>query len=156
MEQGQERHEALNSEMMLKNLVLRQQRRMQAMTELDDKITVSFSAGYKRVSTLRTIVAEVRKLDVGEQWMRGKCGNRPSVHQLEDYPEEMSRLARIMMDFDPVDRSLMRELYCNYLDVVQMGMRDEFIAIMQEATLKRAAAEAADESAVEPPVSESS
>lgn len=142
---------------MLKNLVLRQQHRMEAMTELDDKMQVGFSAGYKRVSTLRTIAAQVGQLEVGEQWMRGKCGNRPSIHQLEDDPEELSPLARKMLEFDPVDRFILRELCANLLHADQ-SERDAFIAWVhqQNPKLESGAAEAADERAIEPSVSEGS
>lgn len=140
----------LNSEMILKNLVLRQQHQMETISDLDDETKVSRSARYNRVSTLRTIAAEVRQIEVGEQWMRGKCGSRPYLHQLEDDPKELSPLARIMSEFDPVDRSIIRELCLMHLDAIQRGEGAEFTAFIQQtdARLKR---EAAGERANEPP-----
>ena len=91
---------SLNSEIMLKNLFRRQRQRMELMAELEDKTNARFPDGYKRVSTLRAIAAEVQKLEVGEQWMRGKCGNMPSVHQLEDGPEELPPMAKELLQFD--------------------------------------------------------
>jgi hypothetical protein len=144
----------LNSEIMLKNLFLRQQQRMEAMTEFEDKTKTRSPDGYKRVSTLRGIAAEVRKLEVGEQWMRGKCGNMPSVHPLEDDPEELSPLARELLEFDEVDRSIVRELTVRLVEMAQEEARRRFKSVGLEgnAEPERGAAEAADERAIRPPL----
>ena len=136
----------MNSEIMLK-LFLRQQQRMEVMTELEDNMKVRFPDGYKRVSAVRAIAAEVRKLEVGEQWMRGKCGNMPYVHELEDDPEEMSPLAKELLQFDEVDRSLLCELTARVIELAQEKARGRFKAVGPEsdAGTERGAAEAVDE-----------
>jgi hypothetical protein len=136
---------SLNSEIMLKNLFLRQRQRMELMAELEDKTNARFPDGYKRVSTLRAIAAEVQKLEVGEQWMRGKCGNMPSVHQLEYGPEELSPMAKELLQFDEVDRSLLREITVRTIELARGKMEGRFDAVRLEADAgpERGAAEVA-------------
>jgi hypothetical protein len=136
---------SLNSEIMLKNLFLRQRQRMEVMTELEDKMNVRFPVGYKRVSTLRAIATEVRTLEVGQPWMRGKCGNMPSVQQLEDDPEELPPMAKELLQFDEVDRSILCEVVVRTIDLARGIIDGRFEAVRLEADAgpERGAAEAA-------------
>jgi hypothetical protein len=146
---SQERHEALNSESMLKNLFLHQPQRLDAMIQLEDRMKVRFPDRYKK-STLAAIAVEIQKLEIGEQWMRANFGNMPCV--IAESWEPQSSLAKTMAKFDVVDRNLMRKAAMLCVEMINEGMGDQVEAVLREfrAREERGAAEAADERAVPP------
>jgi hypothetical protein len=70
----------------------------------------------------------------------------------------MSPLAKEMLQFDEVDRSLIRELTVRCIEMIQLGYGDKVKALIQNSCAKgeRGAAKSADERAIQPPVSEGS
>jgi hypothetical protein len=122
----------LNSEQILKFAFFQQTERLQRVMEMEKGMKMPLPWGHKEVQTLTQIGEAIRKLEVGEEWMRGKGGGMPCGGP---YPggllphsqtAEESELARKFGEFDEVDRNLMREATVRFVEMVQEGSRGGF------------------------------
>jgi hypothetical protein len=69
----------------------------------------------------------------------------PYVHQLEDDPEELPPMAKELLQFDELDRSILREVVVRTIDLARGKIDGRFEAVRLEADAgpERGAAEAA-------------
>ena len=120
----------IKSEKVLKYAFLRQQARVEKILAAEDSNTIPMvrlmqsEAGTKAINSLKGIGEAIRKLEIGEEWMRGKGG---AVSPYGPYPgslvphgvAEKSEIARGMEKFDEIDRNLIREATMKVINMVQ-------------------------------------
>jgi hypothetical protein len=114
----------LDSETMLKHCYVIQLGRVQQMWEFEQKTKTLTPHGYKNIAVLKEIADSVRKLEIGEQWMKGKDGGMPSGGPypsglLPHAEPEMSKIGREMAQFDVVDRNLLREASVVVMEMIK-------------------------------------
>ncbi|MFY9532139.1 MAG: hypothetical protein WBC04_19750 [Candidatus Acidiferrales bacterium] len=113
----------LRAETMLKYCFVVQQRRVNMMVEMEQKLRMLVPSGERNLEVLREIAADVRKFEVGEQWMRGRAtpfpGPYPGGSVPQPAPEELDPLAQEAAKFDEVDRNIMQEIVSKMIDMCE-------------------------------------
>lgn len=126
----EETTQALRAESILKYAFMVQQARIVDIVESEKQMPpmmriLQADIGTKAINALREIGDSIRKLEIGEEWMRGKGGSSALPYG-GPYPgavlphgqAEQSDIARGMAQFDAVDRNLIREATMNVLDMI--------------------------------------
>lgn len=118
----------LDSESMLKHCYVIQLSRVQQMLEFEQKTKFLMPDGHKNLVVLKDIAAEIRKLEIGEQWMKGKAGAMPDAgpypggllpHGQTEQQGGQDDFARRFASFGDVDRRLMQEATSRVIDMIQ-------------------------------------
>ena len=101
---------SLDSEMMLKACFLIQQERVMEIREFEKKAGIPLAVGNEAVKIWKEIAAEIRKHEVGEQWMKGKIpgkyGAAPEALIPQQPDKPMGPLAEQMSKLSVIDRNL--------------------------------------------------
>lgn len=129
--------------------------RIEKVKEIEKTMPFMLPTGGNEVAILNKIASTMIRLELGYEMIRGRRGYMP---QTPTEPSQMSPFARRMMDFDEVDRGLMRQLTAGFIEMVSGGESERFEAVGLEADA------AGTDSAihpdapgnVEPPIGESS
>lgn len=101
--------------------------RVQRLLEIEEKLGMLMPTGYRDIAELREIGAELRKIEIGEQWLRGKDGLAASMvgscpgGQMphETVPEQPSDLEHKIGRLSDVDRNLMRSAALRVVEMIQ-------------------------------------
>jgi hypothetical protein len=104
----------LDSKTMLKHCYVIQLGRVQQQLEFEQKTKFLTPDGDKNIAVLKEMADSVPKLEIGEQWMKGKDDalpyGGPFQGGLLPHPQtELSDVAKEMAQFDAVDRHLIIE-----------------------------------------------
>ncbi|MGB2887273.1 MAG: hypothetical protein WBC04_06235 [Candidatus Acidiferrales bacterium] len=110
----------LDAATMLRYCFMVQQGRVETMLEIERKMKFLIPDGHKNLAVLKDIATDVMKLEIGEQWMRGRpaplSGPYPDGSLPHPAPAELSPMAQEVAKFDAVDRNLMREIASKMID----------------------------------------
>ncbi len=120
----------LDAETMLKYAYMVQQGRVEMLLKMENQMNLLMPDGWKNIAVLKDIAAEVRKCEVGEQWMRGKAGaayGGPYPGGLLPHPEapekELSPMAQRLSQLDAIDRNLIRAATSHVMELIQEEIR---------------------------------
>lgn len=129
--------------------------RIEEMTAIEKRVGLTLPNGHKELDTLTTIASQMARLELGHEMIRGRRGYVP---ELPSNVEQMSPFAKGLMEFDPVDRSLARELTVNFIEMLQGGGSGRFEAARLEADARGAVGEVSGDELgnMEPPITDSS
>src|SRR6266851_1152279 len=96
------------------------------LRKMENQMNLLMPDGWKNIAVLKDIAAEVRKCEVGEQWMRGKAGaayGGPYPGGLLPHPEapekELSPMAQRLSQLDAIDRNLIRAATSHVMELIQ-------------------------------------
>jgi hypothetical protein len=127
---------SLNAEQVLKFAFLRHVERLEKIIAAEDALPAMMrimqaDVGTRVIKELREIGDSLRKLEIGEEWMRGKGGAMPdgARHPGALVPHaqpELSDIAKGMAQFDVVDRNLLREASVLVVDMIQEASGGRF------------------------------
>jgi hypothetical protein len=103
----------LRSEMMFKFLWVTGQKRLDKMTDLEEKLSVLLPDVPKQMDTLRSIADTLLKVELG-RWALMRGGYIP-----ETEPPEPGSLAEKVSKLDQVDRNLIRAAWDHVMDIFE-------------------------------------
>ena len=104
--------------------------RIERIDQLEKNMGLPLPNTHNELRQLTAIAGQMARLELGYEMIRGRRGYVPLVPAGTG---EMSPFARKMMEFDPVDRSIARELVVNFIDMVEGGTVGRFEAAGLEA-----------------------
>ena len=93
--------------------------------------------GHQEIKRLTEIGSELMKYELGQEMLRGKYGLMPQGSRADGDPD-LPPIVRTMMEFDEVDRSLIRELSVRIIEMAQEKVSDRFKAVRLEGDAGRA------------------
>jgi hypothetical protein len=127
---------SLHAEQVLKYAFLRHTERVEKIIAAEDALPpmmriMQADAGTRAMKELREIGDSLRKIEIGEEWMRGKGGAMPDgdPHPGALVPHaqpELSDIAKEVAQFDVVDRNLLREAVVRVVDMIQEASGGRF------------------------------
>ena len=130
----------LTSEQMLKVLYYRQLQRLERIIALEEKMGTAFENTHREVEKLTNLATAVSKLELGQQFLRGKGGNGPYLPPpCEIQPGDLADIEEGMRQFDEVDRNLIRQATQKLIDMVQEDVSGSFEAVRLDAVSGREA-----------------
>jgi hypothetical protein len=113
----------LDSETMLKYVFVLQQGRVEMLLKMENRMNLLMPDGWKNIAVLKDIAAEIRKYEVGEQYLKGKgvlpYGGPVQGGLVPHQDKELSEVAQTMSQFDETDRNLMRAATARVLELIQ-------------------------------------
>nr|UXE44998.1 hypothetical protein Hi04_10k_c4039_00006 [uncultured bacterium] len=144
----------IKAEHVLQWEAVKQINRIEDMTALEKRMGLTLPDGHKEFNALTTIAGQMARLELGHEMIRGRRGYVPLVPE----QAEMSPFAKRLMEFDEVDRSLMRELSVSFVEMVKGERSGRFEAAGLEADATGEIREMAGEESgnLEPPFTERS
>jgi len=92
--------------------------------------------GTEELDNLRKTADSMAKLELGREILRGRRGYMPEIASGDT---SASAIAKTMMEFDGVDRSILRELSVNYIEMIRGASSGKFEAVGLEGQPARAA-----------------
>jgi hypothetical protein len=126
----------LNAEQVLKYAFLRHMERLEKIIAAEDAQPAMIrimqaDVGTRAIKEMREIGDSLRKLEIGEEWMRGKGGAMPDgdPHPGALVPHaqpELSDIAKEMAQFDVVDRNLLREASVVVVEMIKEASGGRF------------------------------
>jgi len=107
--------------------------RLTKMKKLDESTpAILIPSGDKEVDNMRKIGEALLRHEVAIGWARGRRNQLP-IPLPENETGEPSELAKTMMEFDDVDRNIVRELSIRFIDMVQEKRSVRFEAVGLES-----------------------
>ena len=93
--------------------------RLERIKKLKDSMPVILlPEGRREIDNLRKIAEALLKNEIAAGWLRGRCGHMPiAVPESED--PELADIAKTMLEFDDVDRNIVRELGARFIEMAQ-------------------------------------
>lgn len=129
--------------------------RVERMEKMEKSMPFMMPNGHHEMRVLTGIASALTRLELGHEMIRGRRGYMPQIAGQET---EMSPWAKRMMEFDEVDRSLLRELSANFIEMVQgeTSGRFEAAGLEADATGEVGAVHREQPGDIQPPVDEGS
>ena len=93
--------------------------RLERIKKLEDSMPVILlPEGRREIDNLRKIAEALLKNEIAAGWLRGRCGHMPiAVPESED--PGLADIAKTMLEFDDVDRNIVRELGARFIEMAQ-------------------------------------
>ena len=111
--------------------------RLTKMKKLDESTPVILiPGGDKEVDNMRKIGEALLRHEVAIGWARGRRNQLP-IPLPENEAGEPSELAKEMMEFDDVDRNIVRELSVRFIEMAQEKVSGRFEAVGLESDTSR-------------------
>jgi len=111
--------------------------RLTKMKKLDESTpAILVPGGDKEVDNMRKIGEALLRHEVAIGWARGRRNQIP-IPLPENEAGEPSELAKTMMEFDDVDRNIVRELSIRFIDMVREKRSGRFEAVGLESDANR-------------------
>jgi hypothetical protein len=111
--------------------------RVERVKELEKSMPSMLPNGHQEIKRLTEIGSELMKYELGQEMLRGKYGLMPQGSRADGDPD-LPPIARTMMEFDEVDRSLIRELSVRFIEMAQEKVSGRFKAVRLEGDAGRA------------------
>ena len=99
--------------------------RVDMMMQIEKTLKLLTPEGYKNIAVLVDIAKAVRKYEVGEEWLKGASGVRPSgrpypgglsPHEVQQ--PEQSEMGKRFASLDAVDRNLIRAATTHLIEMI--------------------------------------
>ena len=90
--------------------------RVEQVKKMEKTLPFMLPNGHQEIKRLNEIANSLLRLELGHEMIRGRRGYMPQVPTND---AEMSPFAKRLMEFDPVDRSILRELTVNFIDMLE-------------------------------------
>jgi len=121
----------IDAEHILKYACVRQMERVEKLMELEEKLLFLTPNGYKEIDALRQIADSIRKIEVGEQLLRGRGGNMPfaalppeaSIEAPSDIeePREPTLMEKQFDELDEVEKNRHRAAVARVIEMIENG-----------------------------------
>ena len=122
---------------------IKQVGRIERMTELEAKMPFMLPNGANEIAKMTDISAQLLRYELGVEMLRGKYGMLPQAGATDS---DLSPMAKELLQFDEVDRSLLREITVRTIELAKGEIDGRFEAVGLEDDGTGAKTEAAEDS----------